>query len=250
MTFKAGKPTEVTPRMREIAEELHKEIEENRNFTVSKANTIIVSALLEMKFPQVFRELKAIVEGSGAIFVALGGTRDIWCRDYFPIQTERGKFFSYIYDPDYLQDDPGLVTREINYDFGEAEVLPLNIKLDGGNVMKGPGFVLLTEKVFRENRAEDARSRNRLLVFLESAFGKAVIFPNEPNDPVGHVDGEVMLVDDVLFVNDYSEYINDPIYAKFVKELKSVIATLVAQGRVSRVMELPYKLLNPESKWS
>ncbi len=32
----------------------------------------------------------------------LPGTRDIWCRDYMPVQVEKDRFIEYRYDPDYL----------------------------------------------------------------------------------------------------------------------------------------------------
>ena len=33
----------------------------------------------------------------------LKGTKDIWCRDYMPIQTESGKLVQFRYDPSYLK---------------------------------------------------------------------------------------------------------------------------------------------------
>ncbi len=218
--------------------------------TNSKTNTILVSAELETRFPNIFRELKAIVEQSGATFHALQGTLDIWCRDYFPIQTAKNTYVTYTYDPDYLEGEQDSITRKIVFDFGKARMVSIGIKLDGGNLMKGADFVMLTEKVFRENGANDPRAKKRLLDVIESAFGQAIIFPNEPNDQIGHIDGEVMLVDKVLFVNDYSEYLSEKEYAAFERKLSKVAASLKTEGRISRIVKLPYKLLDTNDDWS
>ncbi len=239
-----------------VARELQKEVdarkrkENEKTITDSDTNTIVVSALLETKFPRIFGKLKAIVETSGEKFHALPETHDIWCRDYFPIQRKRDSFVKYKYDPDYLKNDPQLITREIDFDFGEADVTEMQLTLDGGNLMKGLDFVLLTEKVFSENNAREEREKRRVAAIIKAFFGEPFFFPVEPYDPIGHIDGEVMLVDKTLFVNDYSEYLKDKQYAKFAKELKRVVGTMMAQGLISRVVELPYTLLEPENELS
>ena len=44
-------------------------------------------------------------------FTYLKGTKDIWCRDYMPIQIQKDRFVFYRYTPDYLQDKTGLTLQ-------------------------------------------------------------------------------------------------------------------------------------------
>ena len=54
-----------------------------------KGNEIVyLSELLEKRFPESFNRLTSILKKHGVEYRLLKGTKDIWCRDYMPIQTE------------------------------------------------------------------------------------------------------------------------------------------------------------------
>jgi hypothetical protein len=82
------------------------------------------------------------------------GTKDIWCRDYMPVQVEEDSFCQFVYRPDYLRGHGHLINPP------EACRLPLmrhysreDIAPDGGNVVASRTRVILTDKVFKENPA-------------------------------------------------------------------------------------------------
>lgn len=122
-----------------------------------------------------------------------------------PIQTARDRFVQFIFDPDYLQPkkyhvlktDPGPVCHAIG-------VTPMQVplKLDGGNVIRGRSWVILTDKVFEEN---PERSRTEVLSLLEDALEvKPIIIPREPGDFTGHADGIIRMYDEAtVLINDY-----------------------------------------------
>lgn len=44
-----------------------------------------------------------VLHKSNVKYAFLKGTKDIWCRDYMPVQTESGKFIQFKYNPSYLK---------------------------------------------------------------------------------------------------------------------------------------------------
>jgi len=71
----------------------------------SQTNTIFVSPYLNLKkYGKTYESIeKAISETPSLRFLTLEGTKDIWCRDFMPIQIAKDKTIGYTYDPDYLK---------------------------------------------------------------------------------------------------------------------------------------------------
>lgn len=123
----------------------------------------------------------------------LSNTRDIWCRDYMPIQTDEKRFVFYKYNPNYLQ-KPHLkrtitdVTQIGEVDcLRQSEAVNLDLVVDGGNVVKCGDKIVMTEKVFFENRD---KSRDEVRRLLEEAFHCEIVFlPWDTVETYGHSDG-------------------------------------------------------------
>jgi len=171
-----------------------------------ETNVVYVADTLERRFPSVFGGLKAILEQHGIPLRTISGTRDIWCRDYMPIQVSEDRFVQFRYAPDYLTGKH----RRLRADGEIGPTLPFikncvrsEIVLDGGNVVRWRDKVILTEKVFAEN---PRWGRLRIVGELERLFevGQIVLVPPEPEDVTGHADGVVRFVDGkTVVVNDY-----------------------------------------------
>jgi agmatine deiminase len=151
--------------------------------------------------------LGRILADHGIPLRTIGGTRDIWCRDYVPVQLAPREFLQYRYEPDYLREGfEHLMTRS-----GDIAPIPevescstLDIILDGGNVVRRGNRCIVTEKILREN---PGLARGDLLGRLREALRveDLIVIPREPYDVVGHTDGVVRFLDDGLVViNDYS----------------------------------------------
>ena len=98
--------------------------------------------------------IKSVLETNGVDYILMNRTKAIWARDYMPIQVEKDRFVSYVYNPDYLQEDKDTISdwRIIPELPPMGEVIPTNLIIDGGNVVKCEDKVIMTDKVFLENR--------------------------------------------------------------------------------------------------
>jgi agmatine deiminase len=119
-----------------------------------QTNHVYFSGLLPQRHPKAWSGLKQTLTAAGIGVHLLADTRDIWCRDYMPVQVGIGEFVKFRYNPDYLSDCRDLATDEpVCHSLPHIRNLRVSpINLDGGNVVAGNGKVILTDKVFRENR--------------------------------------------------------------------------------------------------
>lgn len=164
----------------------------------SLTNTVFLSEWLPEVCPTLYQSLAKVLKDNAVHYRILGNTNDIWCRDYMPIQTDEKRFVSYKYYPNYLVDkhQEQYITnvRDVgNVDFlHHAQVVPLDLVLDGGNVVKCGNKIVMTEKVFVEN---NDRSRNEVQRLLEDAFRCDIVFlPWDENEKCGHSDGIIHYV--------------------------------------------------------
>lgn len=116
-----------------------------------------------------YDRFKAKLESHGIEYRSLPEVKDIWCRDFMPIQLDTHTFVGYRYAPDYLADEPDYVTdwRTICPRL-DIEVVDSDIVLDGGNVVVCDDKVVLTDKVLGENRHR--YSPSGLMVALSELF--------------------------------------------------------------------------------
>ena len=173
----------------------------------SLTNTIFLSEWLPEVCPTLYQNLTKVLKDNAVRYRILGNTNDIWCRDFMPVQTDEKRFVFYQYNPDYLQAMHKRryitnVNHVQNIDFlRQAETANLDLVLDGGNVVKCGNKVVMTEKVFVENKD---RSRNEVQRLLEEAFRCDIVFlPWDENEKCGHSDGIIHYVGDnrVLLTN-------------------------------------------------
>lgn len=174
----------------------------------SRTNIIYFSDLLRTakRYSETFNDLQQVVDASGMQYDFINKTRDIWARDYMPIQVTRDKFVEFRYDPDYLQ-GTGKERREIKTysdmvcdDMG-LKTIKTDIILDGGNVVKSDNAVVLTDKVVKENK--QTYDHNNLIQQLEILFetDRIILIPCDL-DEYGHSDGMVRFIDsDTVLIN-------------------------------------------------
>jgi agmatine/peptidylarginine deiminase len=172
-----------------------------------KANRVYVSGLLPVRHPQLWQGLVATFRQHRIDYHLLDGTKDIWCKDYLPVQVSDSAFIKFRYEPDYLRHGYGhLITgREIC-----GRIMPLgkvefaDLILDGGNIVTATNRVIVTDKVYKENPTRQRHEiRSRLEAFFQAG---CIIIPKEPYDFTGHADGIVTFIDEnVVLLNDYSK---------------------------------------------
>jgi len=171
--------------------------------TDNQTNTIYFSELLktDLRFSQTCNQITRILESVGAQYHFLPKTKDIWARDYMPIQVSESKFVEFRYDPDYLQGTgaekrklktyPDIVCDAIN-----LKTVKSNIILDGGNVVKSQNTVILTDKIVSENRYW--YDKTSLVKQLEELFEveHVILIPWPKVEEYGHSDGMLRFIDE------------------------------------------------------
>lgn len=170
----------------------------------SEADLLYLADALPKSIPGFHARLSGLLAQAGITTRLLPGTRDIWARDFMPIQTRLDRFVQFRYDPSYLRSprwrhlrsDSERICREIG-----LATIPSPLRVDGGNVVRGPDRIVMCDRIFRENPEFTAAKVVRL---LEEAFetDRLVFVPTDPEDPFGHADGVVRFIDaDTVAIN-------------------------------------------------
>ncbi len=159
----------------------------------------------------------------------LPGTSDIWAVDYMPVQTGPNKFIRFTYAPDYLKSKRWIKTITDTDKVCDAiGICPAksDIVLDGGNVIRGEGLVIMTDKIFAEN---PAYGRADLILQLESLLdARLIIIHWEPGDFTGHADGQVRHYDDnTVLINDYPKFYQPEFQSSLISALKEAGLTTI-----------------------
>lgn len=167
--------------------------------TDNLTTAVYFSDLLPKKCPTLNQHIAEVLEANRIPYAYLSETKDIWCRDFMPIQIEEGGFVFYRYTPNYLQDKAGLRlqtdTQKV-FQAGENHLenllqnaATIDLVMDGGNVVKCDDTIVMTEKVFFENKD---KSRFEVERILKDAFRSDVLFlPWDHQETFGHSDGIV-----------------------------------------------------------
>lgn len=165
--------------------------------TGKETNTVYFSERLlsDDRFTKTCNAINELLEKHSIKYGFLKATKDIWCRDYMPIQIEKGKFVQFRYEPSYLKDelelqsDPKEVCKANNID-------PIfsKINLDGGNVVNWSDRAIISDRVFDEN--PEYSNKNKLIAEIEKLLEvEIIVIPQIKSDMTGHADGMVRFVD-------------------------------------------------------
>jgi agmatine/peptidylarginine deiminase len=182
--------------------------------TDAQTNFVYFSELLRSspEFKSFFAQLTNILDKHKISYGFLPETKDIWCRDYMPVQVSKSTFVEYRYDPDYLQSKKERSTKtypDIVCDALSLNTIKTSIILDGGNVIKSDNKVILTDKVLVENKHQ--YTRDQLISILKTLFGvnDIIFIPwDKENEEFGHADGMIRFIDEnsVLINSYFREY--------------------------------------------
>lgn len=161
-----------------------------------ETNFVYLSGKLESddRFKANCKAITKIFDKHGIQYKFLKGTKDIWARDYMPIQKSLNEFIQFRYEPSYLKNDIELqsdpkVVNEIN----NIHSIYSEINLDGGNVVKWFDRVLLTDRIFSEN--PEFNNHKELVKKIENLLEtEVIIIPQIKSDLTGHSDGHVKFV--------------------------------------------------------
>ena len=177
--------------------------------TDSQTDFLYLSDLLPTEHPEFFKRFEAVLKECDIPFALLPGTKDIWAKDYMPIQTREDEFIQFRYEPDYLMDTPEnrATISDVDAICKAIGIKPIksDLNLDGGNVSKWTDRAILCEKVFYENpKLSEDEVFEELMDYLNLEEEKLHFVPEDELDFTGHADGMVRFVDHrTLLMNDY-----------------------------------------------
>jgi len=232
--------------------------------TDNQTNFVYFSELIKDKYPAEISGLTDILRKHYISFDFLKGTKDIWCRDYMPVQISQNEFIGFKYSPKYLNGYESIKSDPIEvYNANGIQSKFCEINLDGGNVVKCADRVIISERVFSENNIP----RFQLIDNLENLFGTEVIFiPDIKSDMTGHSDGMVRFINrDTILVNELEHeynywrrgmekviskynlnYIEVPWFLPSVKSSISAIGCYINFLEVSNLIILPRFEIHPD----
>jgi len=194
----------------------------------NKTNTIYLADILKPYYPKTWSEINKALKSFNITPQILLGTKDVWARDYMPIQVTMDKFVEYRYDPDYLQGDwrdkdtreyktyPDIVCAAINQPTIKADII-----LDGGNIVKSSNCVIMTDKVIQENKR--TYNKTKLLDKLYELFevDKVILIPWDDKCRYGHADGMLRFINDTtVLISGFYEQVDDEFKEMILKPLK------------------------------
>lgn len=170
-----------------------------------ETNSVYFSEKLrsDKRFTKTCTALTELLEKHSIKYGFLNATKDIWCRDYMPIQIEKGNFVQFRYEPTYLKDelelqsDPKTVCKANNI---KPQFSKIN--LDGGNVVNWSDRAIISDRVFDEN--PDYSSKSKLITEIEKLLQvEIIVIPQIKSDYTGHADGMVRFINrNTLLGND------------------------------------------------
>lgn len=175
----------------------------------SQTNFVYIADTLAVKYPGFSNDFIASLEKHGIDYDILHGTNDVWAVDYMPIQVSKNKFVRFSYKPDYL-----VSTKKWSKTISDVDsicekigikTIKSNIVIDGGNISRWDDKIIMTTKVFSENKQIPEL---RLIQELKELFEINEIYfvPVEKGDWLGHVDGMARFISkDTVLVNDYNK---------------------------------------------
>ena len=176
--------------------------------TDSQTNIVYLSSLLPRQHPKFWEELKTILEKHSVKFKWIANTRDIWCRDYMPVQLTENEFVRFKFFPDYYLDHEHVryltIQDEIEYS-KIGNIKDVDLIVDGGNIVNSSNRAFMTEKVLVVNKK---LGRKKVIDNLKEALCLEDLFflPVQPFDTSGHTDGMIRFYDDkTILVNEFKE---------------------------------------------
>ena len=189
-----------------------------------------------------WENIKQALEKNGIAYGLLPNTKDVWARDYMPAYSN-GHYVSYIYNPDYLQNekDKQYITDNVEevFDLSNDSVTKTKLVIDGGNVIMCGDKIIMTDKIFVEN---SGFSKEEVVAEIERVFSaKLVVIPWDKEEIFGHADGMVRYVsDNHVLINNYKDI--DP-------ELRLKILDALSPY-FSQISELEYGSAQRVNSWA
>jgi len=207
----------------------------------AQTNFLYLADSLSSSFPAFAERFVQSLQSVNFSYAFLPGTKDIWAKDYMPIQFGITDFVQFIYRPSYLfePEDLSHTISEVDAICQAIGITPIksDILVDGGNVVHYGNKVIMTDRVFEEN---EGLSRYEVIAEMEGMLDvSGIIFiPADGNDYCGHADAMVRFLDEKTVLMNAYKYSD--------KKLAASIQTILKQ-KGFEIIPVPYNVYNNDS---
>lgn len=179
----------------------------------SQTNTVYITREREDKYEAFFSEFIRVLNENEIPVKELSGTKDIWARDFMPVQVDKDEFVQFDFNPKYLRKKyEHLKTKPKEVKPRYFNITNSKIILDGGNVVKGFEKVIIADSVFKyikEIPKIDSEMKLIDKLYETLKVKEIIIIPHEPGDFTGHADGLVRFKDDnTVLVSEHTNLQN------------------------------------------
>ncbi|ARS36043.1 agmatine deiminase family protein [Pontibacter actiniarum] len=168
---------------------------------------VFFSALLasDVRYTAAYLKVSQVLDRHQVRHGLLKGTKDIWCRDYMPIQKGDAEYVQFRYAPSYLSKYAALQTDpKVTLELNQIQATYSHINLNGGNVVRWQDRVIITDRVFSENPAY--ANKSQLISELEKLLeAEVIVIPQIKSDMTGHADGLVRFYDRTTLIGNCLE---------------------------------------------
>lgn len=196
----------------------------------SHTNKVYFSNLSKYDFKDELTKLLKVLKDYTIDWGFIKGTKDYFCRDYMPVQVNDNHFVQFQFHPDYLlKSERKKYLTDIQQIYKKNEFLNdfditfSNITLDGGNIVKSKDNVIITDKIFVDNRD---RTETEIINELETLLDcNVIIIPAYPGEETGHADGLVRFIDEKTVLTYNLEIENDDITRKWREDFLRIFAS-------------------------
>lgn len=199
----------------------------------SDTNFLYLADCLPEFQPAFTERLTKVLQDLKIPYDFLSNTKDIWTKDFMPIQMSKDDFVQFTYDPDYLKPLKYQHLRSETDDVcRNIDLVPKksSVVLDGGNIIRAASKVIICDKVFSENQhLSKSQLTDALLGLLET--DQIIFIPWDRNDFTGHADGMVR------FVDNNTVLINEPTNEN--PEIEKQLRSILKDARLD-IIEIPY----------
>src|SRR5687768_13552370 len=179
--------------------------------------------LLQTDHRAISNALTSTCQENGIQVNVIHGAKDLWCRDFMPVQVTPAKFVQFNFQPKYYQHPKWIHLQtdvsQLQY-FLEGEIMQSDIILDGGNLCGYQRKYILTDRIFQDNNMPKEDLLAGLYGLLDAR--DIIVIPRLPYDITGHADGMVCFVNnDTLLVSDFTKVAGKKYCAALYKLLES-----------------------------
>ena len=174
---------------------------------------LFISSKLKDRYYSIFEIFRKEI-----LITEIPNTKDIWVRDFMPIQSVNGNLILFKYWPKYLRSPK--YQHLISDNVSICEILNLvvtyvDIILDGGSIVYDNDLYFISERIFKDN---PQYNKEHLYIKLVSLFQteKIIFIPEAKHDFTGHLDGVLSILDSkTILINSYP--------TKYLNSIKSVL---------------------------